>query len=178
MTTYDEDGGYPHPDHIMCHRVSTEAFDAAGDPDRYVGHGAEPWAPLKLYYNQTFSRAKITAYHEALLAAGAESPFSEWMERWEERAERAVTTRVPVGDHLETADARAAGPRHAGRPGRDVVLGPGRHPSRGLADGGVRAGPQPGRRAGRRSRRQPGARGGLEDDLFAGVRERLAAGVA
>src|SRR5205823_9487485 len=37
MLTYDENGGYPHPDHIQCHRVSVEAFDAAGDPDRYPG---------------------------------------------------------------------------------------------------------------------------------------------
>ncbi|MDN6332919.1 MAG: PIG-L family deacetylase, partial [Micrococcaceae bacterium] len=29
MTTYDENGGYPHPDHIMTHRVSVEAFEAA-----------------------------------------------------------------------------------------------------------------------------------------------------
>ena len=34
MTTYDENGGYPHPDHIMCHTVSMAAFDAAGDPER------------------------------------------------------------------------------------------------------------------------------------------------
>src|SRR5437868_8964200 len=33
MLTYDENGGYPHPDHIQCHRVSVAAFDAAGDPD-------------------------------------------------------------------------------------------------------------------------------------------------
>ena len=32
MTTYDENGGYPHPDHIMCHKVSMAAFEAAGDP--------------------------------------------------------------------------------------------------------------------------------------------------
>ena len=32
MTTYDENGGYPHPDHIMCHKVSVAAFEAAGDP--------------------------------------------------------------------------------------------------------------------------------------------------
>jgi mycothiol S-conjugate amidase len=25
MTTYDENGGYPHPDHIMCHTVSMAA---------------------------------------------------------------------------------------------------------------------------------------------------------
>src|ERR1044072_1000572 len=35
MLTYDERGGYPHPDHVKCHEVSVEAFDAAGDPERY-----------------------------------------------------------------------------------------------------------------------------------------------
>ncbi len=38
MTTYDENGGYPHPDHIMCHTVSVEAFEAAGDADALPGH--------------------------------------------------------------------------------------------------------------------------------------------
>jgi LmbE family N-acetylglucosaminyl deacetylase len=32
VTTYDENGGYPHPDHVMCHKVSLVAPDAAGDP--------------------------------------------------------------------------------------------------------------------------------------------------
>lgn len=31
MTTYDENGGYPHPDHIRCHQVSVAAYEAAGD---------------------------------------------------------------------------------------------------------------------------------------------------
>ena len=39
MLTYDERGGYPHPDHIQCHNVSVEAFEAAADPDRYPGLG-------------------------------------------------------------------------------------------------------------------------------------------
>src|SRR5438067_10352289 len=29
VTTYDENGGYPHPDHIMCHKITVAAFDAA-----------------------------------------------------------------------------------------------------------------------------------------------------
>src|SRR5438067_12437021 len=29
MTTYDENGGYPHPDHVMTHKISMVAFDAA-----------------------------------------------------------------------------------------------------------------------------------------------------
>ena len=36
MTTYDENGGYPHPDHIRCHQVSVAAFEAAsGRPVPY-----------------------------------------------------------------------------------------------------------------------------------------------
>jgi mycothiol S-conjugate amidase len=103
MTTYDENGGYPHPDHIMCHKVSVEAFDAAGDPERYPGAG-EPWQPLKLYYDRGFSRAKIVAIHESLLAAGVPSPFAEWLDRWASRPEQAVTTQVDVGDYLEVRD--------------------------------------------------------------------------
>jgi len=30
ITTYDENGGYPHPDHVKTHEVTVEAFD---DPD-------------------------------------------------------------------------------------------------------------------------------------------------
>lgn len=105
MTTYDENGGYPHPDHVMCHKVSVEAFEAAGDPDRYPGPH-EPWQPLKLYYNQTFHKARLTAYHEALLHEGRESPFGEWLERWkeQERDERPITTRVPCGEYFPVRD--------------------------------------------------------------------------
>ena len=42
MTTYDERGGYPHPDHIRCHEVSVAAFEAAADPDQFPDAG-EPW---------------------------------------------------------------------------------------------------------------------------------------
>lgn len=103
MTTYDENGGYPHPDHIMCHKVSVEAFEAAGDPDRYPGTG-EPWQPLKLYYDRGFSRKKILAFHEAILESGRESPFTEWMKSWEGRPELTVTTQINVADYFEVRD--------------------------------------------------------------------------
>ena len=35
ITTYDENGGYPHPDHIRCHEVSMEAFTKSGDSAAY-----------------------------------------------------------------------------------------------------------------------------------------------
>ncbi|MFY1687760.1 mycothiol conjugate amidase Mca [Plantactinospora sp. WMMB782] len=105
VTTYDEDGGYPHPDHIMCHKVSVAAFDAAGDPERFPELGA-PWQPLKLYYDIGFSKAKIMALHEAMLARGAESPYAEWLERWEDRPDKGprITTRVPCSDYFPVRD--------------------------------------------------------------------------
>lgn len=105
VTTYDPTGGYPHPDHVMCHRVSVEAFEAAGDPERYRGAG-EPWSPLKLYYNHGFSMARIRAAHEALLAHGLESPFGEWVESRaaREMPEREVTTLVECADFFAVRD--------------------------------------------------------------------------
>ncbi|BCJ64381.1 hypothetical protein Prubr_14020 [Polymorphospora rubra] len=87
VTTYDEDGGYPHPDHIMCHKISVAAFEAAGDPDRFPDLG-DPWQPLKLYYCMGFSKARVVALHEAMLAADLESPYAEWLEKWEDRGTR------------------------------------------------------------------------------------------
>ena len=112
MTTYDENGGYPHPDHIMCHKISVEAFEAAADPDRYPDAG-EPWQPLKLYYDRGFSRAKILAFHEAMLAEGRESPFADWLKRWdsddaerdgEPRPEPVVTTRIECAEWFPVRD--------------------------------------------------------------------------
>ncbi|MDX6207120.1 MAG: N-acetyl-D-myo-inositol-2-amino-2-deoxy-alpha-D-glucopyranoside deacetylase [Frankiales bacterium] len=50
VITYDERGGYGHPDHIQAHRVAVAAFAAAGDPARWPDAG-EPWTPSKLYYS-------------------------------------------------------------------------------------------------------------------------------
>ncbi len=97
LTTYDENGGYPHPDHIMCHDVTMAAFRAAGDPDRFPAAG-EPWQPLKVYYDRGFSKDKIVAMHESLLAKGQESPFADWLERWEDRPVGRVTTRIQCAD--------------------------------------------------------------------------------
>ncbi|MEV5824545.1 mycothiol conjugate amidase Mca [Spirillospora sp. NPDC052242] len=104
LLTYDEKGGYPHPDHVKTHEISAEAFDAAGDPDRYPDEG-EPWQPLKLYYHMTFNKERIVALHTAMLDAGLESPYHDWTERFDERPQPwDVTTRVHCADHFETRD--------------------------------------------------------------------------
>jgi mycothiol S-conjugate amidase len=105
VTTYDENGGYPHPDHIMTHKISMVAFDAAGDPDAYPEAG-EPWQPLKLYYSQGTSLERIMALDAAMNERGLESPYKERIARWEEsgRTPREITTRVPCGDFFEIRD--------------------------------------------------------------------------
>jgi mycothiol S-conjugate amidase len=106
MTTYDEHGGYPHPDHIRCHEVSVAAFEAAGDPDRFPDAG-EPWQPLKLYYNLTFHRSRLEKLHQAMLAAKMDSPYAEWLVSWEDKpgdAER-LTTSVPCAEWFPVRDA-------------------------------------------------------------------------
>lgn len=105
VTTYDERGGYPHPDHIMCHQVSVEAFHAAGDPDRYPEAG-EPWQPLKLYYHHGWSWAKTKVLHEAMIEHGLESPYEERLATWQREPEwdARITTRVPCADWFGVRD--------------------------------------------------------------------------
>ncbi|GAA2129006.1 mycothiol S-conjugate amidase [Glycomyces algeriensis] len=105
VTTYDEEGGYPHPDHVKTHEVSVAAFAAAGDPERYPGLG-EPWQPLKLYYNHSFGKARIEALHYAMLDAGLESPYKDWMDAgdWTRDKSERVTTRVECAEYFDIRD--------------------------------------------------------------------------
>jgi mycothiol S-conjugate amidase len=164
MLTYDENGGYPHPDHIKCHEVSVEAFEAAADPDRYQGCG-EPWQPLKLYYHLTFHRARIMALHQAMLDLGLESPYADRIEEWVDEDTdgkgHEITTRVQCADFFDIrnqaliAHATQVDPeggwfsvpaevQRSAWPTEDY------HLARSLVDAGL-----------------------PEDDLFAGIRERV-----
>lgn len=76
ILSYDENGGYPHPDHIQTHKVSMEAYLRAGDPAAYPGTG-DPWTPAKLYYDRAFNPERFLALHEALEARGLTSPYAQ-----------------------------------------------------------------------------------------------------
>ncbi len=102
VTTYDETGGYPHPDHIACHVVSMSAFAAAGDPDAYP-HAGMPWQPLKLYYLRTTTKARIESLHTLMLERQLESQYGEWLAKWE-RPDGQVTTRIACGDYFDVRD--------------------------------------------------------------------------
>ncbi|MEE2521612.1 mycothiol conjugate amidase Mca [Pseudarthrobacter sp. J75] len=112
ILSYDELGGYPHPDHIMAHKVAVEAFEAAGDAARYPDAG-EPWEPAKLYYDRAFSPERFRALHFALEEAGLQSPYAERLAAWLESDPEGhmppppthpTTTQIDCGDYFEARD--------------------------------------------------------------------------
>jgi N-acetyl-1-D-myo-inositol-2-amino-2-deoxy-alpha-D-glucopyranoside deacetylase len=101
VITYNEDGGYGHPDHIQAHRVAVAAFDAAADPGRYPDAGT-PWQPSKLYYT-ALPVSFLRMGWEALKELGEETPFG--VASPEELPfgdpDETVSTRIDARDHLE-----------------------------------------------------------------------------
>ncbi len=123
MTTYNEFGGYGHPDHIRTHLVAVGAFARAGEATWYpeqlapefggtgpaaTDGGVAPWAPKKLY-EQAWSlelRHKMTELLEARGMRSFWSPpegatpeqlaeHAEWVKKMSV-PEDAITTRVEV----------------------------------------------------------------------------------
>ncbi|MEH3141403.1 MAG: mycothiol conjugate amidase Mca [Mycobacterium kyogaense] len=106
MTTYDENGGYPHPDHIMCHKVSVAAYEAAADHLLYPDAG-EPWATHKLYYNHGFLRQRMQVLQDEFARNGQEGPFAKWLESWDpeiDLADKRVTTRIECAKYFPQRD--------------------------------------------------------------------------
>ncbi len=90
MTTYNDFGGYGHPDHIRTAQVAKLAFERAGDPAWYpeqlapehggtggaIGEGGlAPWAPAKLY-EQAIPASVRNALQERMEAIGERSFWS------------------------------------------------------------------------------------------------------
>jgi len=73
MVTYNEIGGYGHPDHIMAHRIALLAYAGAANTTIYPQESddAPPWQPLKLYYTAN-SRERMRAIAIEAAANGVE----------------------------------------------------------------------------------------------------------
>jgi N-acetyl-1-D-myo-inositol-2-amino-2-deoxy-alpha-D-glucopyranoside deacetylase len=100
LATYDENGGYGHPDHIQAHRVAVRATELAADPGHAPGQG-EPWTVAKFYYN-VMPRSVLKAGIERMIAAGQDVPFTavEVDELSFAVDDDLVTTAVDAGDHV------------------------------------------------------------------------------
>ena len=106
ITTYDENGGYPHPDHIRCHQVSIAAYEAAADYRLYPNAGV-PWSASKLYYNHGFLRKRMQLIQDEFAKHGQEGPFGKWLKDWDPELDvlsDRITTRVECSKYFAQRD--------------------------------------------------------------------------
>ena len=111
IATYDDFGGYGHPDHIAAAKIARRAWEVAGDPAWRPAAGPA-WSPKKLY-EVRIPDSQRDAVLALLESRGIESWWSEpkdvtaeELEKW--RAWRAmmacpdelITTRINIKDQL------------------------------------------------------------------------------
>ena len=90
VTTYNDFGGYGHPDHIRTHDVTIRAYPRAGDPASYPEQlapehggsgpalddgGLAPWAPSKLY-EQAIPASVRNAIRDRMAELGKPNPWA------------------------------------------------------------------------------------------------------
>ncbi len=100
MVTFDETGGYRHPDHIAIYRHTTSAFYAAADAVQYPEHGSAHMVS-KLYYSG-FSRSFLRQMGEWMQAEDYKGPFSKLDPEKLGLADELISVRLNVEPWLET----------------------------------------------------------------------------
>ena len=118
VTTYNDFGGYGHPDHIRTHDVTIRAYPRAGDPAWYPEQlapehggtgpsaaegGLAPWTPSKLY-EQAIPASTRNAMRERLEALGKPSFWSPPVDATAEQLAEfeAYMARMLVPDEIVT----------------------------------------------------------------------------
>ena len=91
LVTYDENGGYGHPDHIQAHRVAMRAHVLAADPAFRPDLGPA-WDVAKIYWT-VVPRSLVQAGIDAMKAAGDTTFFG---------ADRAEDLPFAIPDELVT----------------------------------------------------------------------------
>ncbi|RZU30386.1 N-acetyl-1-D-myo-inositol-2-amino-2-deoxy-alpha-D-glucopyranoside deacetylase [Blastococcus saxobsidens] len=119
VVTYDENGGYGHPDHIQAHRVAMGAVAAAADPAYRPDLGAA-WAVAKVYWC-CMPRSVLQRGIDAMAAAGDQTFFE------------GVTSAddLPFGVPDEQVTAAVDGSRYAAE--KDAAMRS--HPTQIMVDG-------------------------------------------
>lgn len=107
LVTYDEFGGYGHPDHIKAHRVAMYAAQLAAVPSYRLDLG-EPWDIPKIYWG-AMSVSRLRAGLRALRDAGDTTTFEGMdpdgpLPRFAVEDEH-LTARVEAADYLEHKQA-------------------------------------------------------------------------
>ena len=115
IVTFDEKGGYGHPDHIRISKAATLAFHAAGDPDRGISEGFPPWSPDKLHY-QGFPNSRIRKLIEEVSKNNPDSAFKDIDPETMGISDERITTRLDVAAYVGVRREAAAQHRSQGSP--------------------------------------------------------------
>ena len=164
LVTYDEFGGYGHPDHVQAHRVAMYAQQLAAVPSYRLDLG-EPHEIDKVYWS-AISESRMREGLRALRAAGdtdafggmdPEGDFGRWV-----TPDHLLDARI-VGDGLVERKMEALR-QHRSQVTEDDFF------FKGAESGGSHFAEEFFRLA--KGRRGPVGEDGLEDDLFAGLEAR------
>ncbi len=106
VVTFEEGGGYGHPDHKAIHRHTKAAFYAAGDPAQYPEHlaeGLEPHTPQRLYYT-AIPRSVFRKLVQTVREMGLEPAFGDIDLESVGMPDEYCTTYVDVSAYLEVKE--------------------------------------------------------------------------
>ncbi len=97
IVTYDENGIYGHPDHIMANRVTQKAFAVASDSNLPLDEDEPPWQPCKLYFF-ALPKALLKKFRQAAENAGRpETASTDLIGTLDDE----ITTRIDVTRFLD-----------------------------------------------------------------------------
>lgn len=125
VITFNEYGGYGHPDHIAIQRATVNAFDLAGDP-AYITDGLAPYQPQKLYYStipETFLRVllyalKLRGIDTTRMGKNQDINFDAVLDHVEPSH-----TEIDIGDYIAEWDAASACHKSQGGGGTQSLFG-------------------------------------------------------
>ncbi|MGA9347676.1 MAG: PIG-L family deacetylase [Anaerolineae bacterium] len=103
VVTFEEGGGYGHPDHIAIHRHTVAAFQATGDPSQYseqLAAGLKPHAPQKLYFT-ALPRRFFRGFAQRLKEMGLADRLADF--DWESRSvpDELCTVEIDVSAYVD-----------------------------------------------------------------------------
>ncbi len=142
LTTYDENGGYPHPDHIRCHEVSVAAYEAAADYRLYPTRARRGACRSSTTTTASCGSACSCCRTSSPRTAG-QGPFGKWLEHWDPDHDifaNRVTTRVECSEYFSQRDDALRAHATQIDPKGDFFHAPIEWQQRLWADGGVRVG--------------------------------------
>ena len=102
VITYDENGGYPHPDHIKTHQITMYAYEHAAKL-HYEPELGFPWQIKKVYYQMGFNFGQMTAIDNAFKELGKPNPYAEWMVDMQDDSDL-ITTKIECSKYFDKRD--------------------------------------------------------------------------